>query len=137
LWRDREHVFGPLASTATLSRLSEERMNATPLPGIRAARADAYQRAWAGDIELAPDLVRDQPRPRPDALAQRHVLPHHAPTAAVFLLPHRAVTGKMPCTKHKIITVSPGASVAARAGRRRPTANVFTKIRIFIARRDL
>jgi hypothetical protein len=38
LWEDREQVFGPVASTATLWRLCDERIDATRLPGIRAAR---------------------------------------------------------------------------------------------------
>ena len=53
VWGDREHVFGPVASTATLWRLCDERINAAHLPGIRAARAHARQRAWAAGA--APD----------------------------------------------------------------------------------
>ena len=130
-------MFEPVASFATLCCLCDERIDAARPPGIRAARADARQQAWAGDIELAPCLARDQPRPRFEALAQRGVLPHHAPIAAACLLP-RAVIRKMLCTKHKTITVSPGASAAARAGRRcRPAAKVFTKMGVVIARLDL
>jgi hypothetical protein len=47
LWGDREHVFGPVGSTATLWRLVDERIDAERLPRIRAARACARQRAWA------------------------------------------------------------------------------------------
>ena len=64
-----------MASTATLSRLRGRRIDAAPLPGIRATCAYAPQRAWAGDTELAPCLARDQPRPRLVALAQRDVSP--------------------------------------------------------------
>ena len=45
---DREHVFGPAASTTTMWRLVDERIDAAHLPGIRAARAAARERAWAG-----------------------------------------------------------------------------------------
>ena len=53
LWGDREHVFGHVASTTTLWRLVDERMDATRLPRIRAARAHARERAW--DAGAAPD----------------------------------------------------------------------------------
>jgi len=44
---DREHVFGQVASTTTLWRLLDERIDAIRLPRIRAARAHARARAWA------------------------------------------------------------------------------------------
>jgi hypothetical protein len=44
---DREHVFGPAASTTTMWRLVDERVDTTHLPGIRAARASARAAAWA------------------------------------------------------------------------------------------
>src|SRR5271166_4228501 len=44
LWGDREHVFGPAGSTTTLWRLVDERIDATRLPRIRAARAHARAR---------------------------------------------------------------------------------------------
>jgi hypothetical protein len=44
---DREHVFGPAASTTTMWRLVDERIDAKHLPGIRAARAHARAAAWA------------------------------------------------------------------------------------------
>jgi hypothetical protein len=44
---DREHVFGPAASTTTMWRLVDTRVDAKHLPGIRAARAHARARAWA------------------------------------------------------------------------------------------
>ena len=47
LFGDRQHVFGPVASTTTLWRLVDERIDADRLPRIRAARAHARQRAWA------------------------------------------------------------------------------------------
>ncbi|MGA9676621.1 MAG: IS1380 family transposase [Mycobacterium sp.] len=53
LWGDREHVFGQVASTTTLWRLVDERIDAAHLPGIRAARAHARVRAWAAGA--APD----------------------------------------------------------------------------------
>ncbi len=53
VWGDREHVFGPVASTTTLWRLCDERITAAHLPSIRAARAHARQRAWAAGA--APD----------------------------------------------------------------------------------
>ena len=43
----REHVFGPAASTTTMWRLVDKRMDAAHLPGIRAARAEARAAAWA------------------------------------------------------------------------------------------
>jgi hypothetical protein len=53
LWGDREHVFGEVASTTTLWRLVDERIDAIHLPRIRAARAHARQQAWAAGA--APD----------------------------------------------------------------------------------
>src|ERR1700754_2700310 len=47
LWGDREHVFGPVASTTTLWRCVDERIDAARLARIRAARVHARQRAWA------------------------------------------------------------------------------------------
>ncbi len=44
---DREHVFGAKASTTTMWRLVDERIDAAHLPGIRAARASARAAAWA------------------------------------------------------------------------------------------
>jgi len=44
---DREHVFGPAASTTTMWRLVDARVDADHLPGIRAARAHARAAAWA------------------------------------------------------------------------------------------
>ena len=41
LWGDREQVFGAVASTTTLWRLVDERIDAAHLPAIRAARAHA------------------------------------------------------------------------------------------------
>jgi hypothetical protein len=43
---DREHVFGAKASTTTMWRLVDQRMDAAHLPGIRAARAAARTAAW-------------------------------------------------------------------------------------------
>ena len=53
LWSDREQVFGPVASTTTLWRCVDERIDAAHLPAIRAARAHARAAAWAGGA--APD----------------------------------------------------------------------------------
>ena len=50
---DREHVFGPAASTTTMWRLVDTRISAKHLPGIRAARARARAAAWAAGA--APD----------------------------------------------------------------------------------
>lgn len=38
---DRAHVFGAAASTATMWRLIDQRIDAAHLPGVRAARAGA------------------------------------------------------------------------------------------------
>jgi hypothetical protein len=43
---DREHVFGPAASTTTMWRLVDQRIDAAHLPRIRAARARARATAW-------------------------------------------------------------------------------------------
>ncbi len=43
---DREHVFGAAASTTTMWRLIDERIDAAHLPGVRAARAAARAAAW-------------------------------------------------------------------------------------------
>ena len=53
LWGDRSHVFGQVASGTTLWRLLDERIDATHLPRIRAARAYAREQAWAAGA--APD----------------------------------------------------------------------------------
>ena len=55
LWGDREHAFGPVASTTTLWRLVDERIGAARLPRIRAARAHARERAWAAGAAPAHD----------------------------------------------------------------------------------
>ena len=44
---DREHVLGAKASTTTMWRLVDERIDATHLPRVRAARAAARAAAWA------------------------------------------------------------------------------------------
>ena len=44
---DREHVFGAAASTTTMWRLIDERIDAAHLPGVQAARAAARAAAWA------------------------------------------------------------------------------------------
>jgi hypothetical protein len=44
---DREHVFGRKASTTTMWRLVDQRIDAAHLPAIRAARASARAAAWA------------------------------------------------------------------------------------------
>jgi hypothetical protein len=44
---DREHVFGAKASTTTMWRLVDQRIDTAHLPGIRAARASARAAAWA------------------------------------------------------------------------------------------
>ena len=44
---DREHVFGAKASTTTMWRLVDQRIDAAHLPKIRAARAAARAAAWA------------------------------------------------------------------------------------------
>jgi hypothetical protein len=43
---DREHVFGAKASTTTMWRLVDERIDAAHLPAVRAARAAARAAAW-------------------------------------------------------------------------------------------
>jgi hypothetical protein len=44
---DREHVFGAKASTTTMWRLVDQRIDAAHLPGVREARAAARAAAWA------------------------------------------------------------------------------------------
>jgi hypothetical protein len=51
---DREHVFGAAASTTTMWRLVDSRVDAAHLPGIRAARAHAREKAWAAGAAPAP-----------------------------------------------------------------------------------
>jgi hypothetical protein len=43
---DREHVFGPAASTTTMWRLVDSRIDMARLAGIRSARAAARAAAW-------------------------------------------------------------------------------------------
>ncbi len=52
---DREHVFGAKASTTTMWRLVDERIDAAHLPGVRAARAAARVAAWAAGGAPAAD----------------------------------------------------------------------------------
>ncbi|TGD89142.1 IS1380 family transposase [Mycolicibacterium sp. CH28] len=47
LCADREHVFGAKASTTTMWRLIDQRIDTAHLPGVRAARAGARAAAWA------------------------------------------------------------------------------------------
>ncbi|HEY0805476.1 MAG TPA: IS1380 family transposase [Pseudonocardiaceae bacterium] len=51
---DREHVFGAAASTTTMWRLVDARIDAAHLPGIRAARAHARAAAWVAGAAPAP-----------------------------------------------------------------------------------
>jgi len=51
---DREHVFGAAASTTTMWRLVDTRIDAVHLPGIRAARAHAREAAWAAGAAPQP-----------------------------------------------------------------------------------
>ena len=44
---DREHAFGAKASTTTMWRLVDERIDAARLPAVRCARASARAAAWA------------------------------------------------------------------------------------------
>ncbi|RFZ11910.1 hypothetical protein VIMS_03251 [Mycobacterium marinum] len=54
---DREHVFGAKASTTTMWRLVDERIDTAHLPGIRAARASARAAAWAAGAAPATGAV--------------------------------------------------------------------------------
>ncbi len=51
---DREHVFGAKASTTTMRRLVDERIDAAHLPAVRVARAGARAAAWAAGAAPAP-----------------------------------------------------------------------------------
>jgi Transposase DDE domain group 1 len=51
---DVKHAFGPAASTTTMWRLVDTRIDAKHLPGVRAARAQARARAWAAGAAPAP-----------------------------------------------------------------------------------
>lgn len=51
---DREHVFGAKASTTTMWRLIDQRIDGAHLPAVRAARADARAAAWAAGAAPAP-----------------------------------------------------------------------------------
>lgn len=51
---DREHVFGAKASTTTMWRLVDQRIDAAHLPGIHAARAAARAATWAAGAAPAP-----------------------------------------------------------------------------------
>ena len=51
---DREHVFGAKASTTTMWRLVDERIDAAHLPRIAAARAAARAAAWAAGAAPTP-----------------------------------------------------------------------------------
>ena len=51
---DREHVFGAAASTTTMWRLVDERIDAAHLPAVRGARAVARAAAWSAGAAPAP-----------------------------------------------------------------------------------
>jgi Transposase DDE domain group 1 len=51
---DREHVFGAKASTTTMWRLIDERIDAAHLPAVRAARAAARAAAWEAGAAPTP-----------------------------------------------------------------------------------
>ena len=51
---DGEHAFGAAASTTTMWRLVDQRIDAVHLPGVRAARAAARGAAWAAGAAPAP-----------------------------------------------------------------------------------
>ncbi|VBA31379.1 hypothetical protein LAUMK35_05003 [Mycobacterium pseudokansasii] len=51
---DREHVFGAAASTTTMWRLVDHRVDAKHLPAVRAARAAARAAAWAAGAAPPP-----------------------------------------------------------------------------------
>ncbi|ART73272.1 IS1380 family transposase [Mycolicibacterium sp. jd] len=51
---DREHAFGAKASTTTMWRLVNERIDAAHLPAVRAARASARAAAWAAGAAPEP-----------------------------------------------------------------------------------
>ena len=51
---DREHVFGAKASTTTMWRLVDERIDAAHLPRVRASRAAARAAAWSAGAAPAP-----------------------------------------------------------------------------------
>jgi Transposase DDE domain group 1 len=51
---DREHVLGAKASTTTMWRLVDERIDAAHLPRVHAARAAARAAAWAAGAAPAP-----------------------------------------------------------------------------------
>ncbi len=58
LCADREHVFGAKASTTTMWRCVDERIDTAHLPGVRAARAGARAAAWeAGGAPTAGDWL--------------------------------------------------------------------------------
>lgn len=55
---DREHVFGAKASTTTMWRLIDQRIDAAHLPEVRTARAAARAAAWkAGAVPAAQDWL--------------------------------------------------------------------------------
>ena len=74
---DREHVFGAAASTTTMWRLVDQRVDAAHLPGVRAARVAARTKAWdagaapvAGEwlhIDIDATLVIDHSDAKQDA----------------------------------------------------------------------
>ncbi len=74
---DREHVFGAKASTTTMWRLVDSRIDAAHLPKIREARAAARAAAWAAGaaptcgeplhIDIDATLVIDQSDNKQDA----------------------------------------------------------------------
>ncbi len=51
---DREHVLGAKASTTTMWRLVDERIDAAHLPGVRGARTAARTAAWAAGAAPVP-----------------------------------------------------------------------------------
>ena len=74
---DREHAFGAAASTTTMWRLVDRRIDAAHLPRVRAARAAARSAAWAAGaapaaggwrhLDIDPTLVIDHSDNKQDA----------------------------------------------------------------------
>ena len=78
---DREHVFGPAASTTTMWRLVDSRVDAAHLPGIRAARTRARMRRRGAAVSHRSDDSSDDNDD--DSRASRHLHLHDNRTRTV------------------------------------------------------
>ena len=103
---DRAHVFGAKASTTTMWRLVDERIDAAHLPGVRDARAAARAAAWAAGaappagqplhIDMDATLVLDHSDNKQDAAPTWKKTFGHHPLLAFWTAPRSPAVRRWP-----------------------------------------